>query len=89
MRVNAMKLSAIKLGYAAAFAFAILWIICSLMVWLMPAMMLNMTGNMMHTDWSQMGWHMSLGGMLLGLIGWSVVAGISGWLLATIYNKLL
>ena len=84
-----MKLSPINLGYAAAFSFAILWIICSLMVWLMPAMMLNMTGSMMHSDWSQMGWHLTFGGMLIGLIGWSIVAGISGWLIGVIYNKLL
>lgn len=84
-----MKLNAIKLGYAAALSFTLLWVICSLMVWLMPVMMMGMTGNMMHSDWSQMGWHLSLSGMLIGLVGWSVAAGVSGWLIAVIYNKLL
>jgi len=84
-----MKLSADKFGYAAACSFAIVWIACSLMVWILPSMMMSMTGHMMHSDWSQMGWQLTLGGVVIGLIGWSVLAGVCGWLLASIYNKLL
>ncbi|WP_417345526.1 DUF5676 family membrane protein [Ferrimonas sp.] len=84
-----MTLNATKFGLASATAFAIFWIICSLLVWLLPSMMMDMTGHMTHGDWSQMGWRLSIGGVFIGLIGWSVVAGICGWLLATIYNKVL
>jgi hypothetical protein len=84
-----MKLSAVKFGYSAAFSFAIVWIACSLMVWTLPSMMMNMTGHMTHSDWSQMGWQLTLSGVVIGLIGWSLLAWICGWLLAVIYNKLL
>ncbi|TKB50524.1 hypothetical protein FCL40_05075 [Ferrimonas sediminicola] len=84
-----MSLNATKFGLASAVAFAGFWIVCSLLVWVLPSMMMDMTGHMTHGDWSQMGWHLSVGGVLIGLIAWSVVAGLLGWLLATIYNRLL
>ncbi len=84
-----MKIDAMKFGIASALAFAIIWLFCSLFVWSMPAMTMEMTGNMMHSDWSQMGWHLSPMGVLVGMLGWSVGAGFTGGLLATIYNRLL
>lgn len=84
-----MKIDAVKFGLATAAAFAIVWLFCSLFVWSMPSMMMDMTGNMMHSDWSRMGWHMSGMGVIVGMIGWSAGAGVTGWLLAAIYNRLL
>ncbi|NMH63986.1 DUF5676 family membrane protein [Shewanella salipaludis] len=84
-----MKLDAIKFGLASAIAFALAWIVCSLLVWAMPGMMMDMTGHMVHGDWSQMGWQLTFTGVFLGLLGWSVIAGLCGWLLAAIYNAIL
>lgn len=85
----AMKLHACKFGIAAAISFGIAWLICSLLVMLLPGMMMNMSGHMVHMDISQMGWHLTVGGVLLGLIVWMITAGFIGWLLAWIYNRLV
>jgi hypothetical protein len=36
-----------------------------------------------------MQWQLSLTGALLGVVAWSLVAGITGWLVAAVYNRLL
>lgn len=84
-----MKLDAAKFGLAWAITFAIFWVICSLAVWIMPGMMMSMSGHMVHGDLSAIQWHLSLGGVLLGLVAWSLIAGITGWLVAVVYNRLL
>ncbi|EAQ99546.1 hypothetical protein KT71_17791 [Congregibacter litoralis KT71] len=43
-----MTLNAFKFGIASAITAAILWLACSLLVMLMPAMMLSMSGEMVH-----------------------------------------
>lgn len=83
-----MKLDATKLGLASGGAFAIIWLICSVLVMLIPTGMMEMTGQMMHADLSTMQWHIGIGGVVLGAIAWSLVAGVTGWLIATIYNRL-
>lgn len=84
-----MELNTAKIGYATAFAFAIVWVICSLLVWGLPAMMLGMSGNMVHGDFSNMSWQMSSAGFLVGLFAWSILAGVIAALVAYIYNKLV
>ena len=83
-----MKLNAIKFGLAAAYAVAIIWVFCSLLVVMLPGMSMNMGGYMMHSDFSGMSWHMGVAGFVLGLILWSLTAGIFAWLMAAIYNAL-
>ena len=83
-----MKLNAIKFGLAAAYAVAIIWVFCSLLVVMLPGMSMNMGGYMMHSDFSGMSWHMGVSGFVLGLILWSLTAGIFAWLMAAIYNAL-
>lgn len=84
-----MQLNALKFGIATAVAVALAWLICSLAVWSMPAMTLSMGGSMTHLDVSQFGWHLTPIGVVTGLVAWGIVAGIFGWLLAAIYNRLL
>jgi hypothetical protein len=55
----------------------------------MPGMKMGMSGHMVHGDPSAMHWHLSLPGVLLGLVAWSLLAGITGWLVAIVYNRLL
>ncbi|SDJ97011.1 DUF5676 family membrane protein [Microbulbifer yueqingensis] len=84
-----MKLNAAKFGLAAAISFGVAWIICALLVMLMPGMMMSMSGHMVHMELAGMGWHLTLAGVLIGLVAWSVSAGFVGWLLAWIYNRLI
>ena len=84
-----MKLDSLKIGYATAIAFASVWLICSVLVWTMPSMMLGMSGHMVHADLSGMGWQMSPIGFLVGLLSWSIVAGGIASLIALVYNKLV
>ena len=84
-----MKLNAIKFGLACAATFSILWLVCSLSVIGMPMNMMQISGNMVHGDFASLQWSISAQGLVVGLIAWAFVAGISGWLTALIYNKLL
>ena len=82
-----MKLDAKKFAIACAVSTSILWIICSLFVMVMPAMMLSISGDMMHMELNNMGWHLSIMGVVKGLVGWSVMAAAAGWLVAATYNR--
>lgn len=84
-----MKIRENAFAVACATAFGLIWIICSLLVIALPDMMSDMTGNMLHTDWKGVGWHMSIFGALIGGILWAFLAGILGWLIAKIYNMQL
>ncbi len=83
-----MKINSLNLALASAITTAIVWLICSLLVWMMPGSMMNTTGNMVHMDMSKFGWMLSPLGFFWGLIVWSLFAGIFAWLLATVYNFL-
>jgi hypothetical protein len=83
-----MKIDAIKLGIATAIVFAIIWVICSALVVLMPGAMMQMSGHMLHADLSGLGWSMHWGGFFFGLILWSVIPGLLVWAIAAFYNRL-
>lgn len=83
------KLNANALALSAVITTAILWVLCSLLVMLMPGMSMSMSGYMMHTDLSGMQWQLGLAGFLAGLVLWSLLAGIMAWLFAFFYNRLL
>lgn len=83
-----MRIKPVSLGLASAISAAILWLVCSFLVFILPDMMMNMTGAMFHADLSDLNWTLTFTGVLTGLISWSVVAGISGWLLAFFYNAI-
>jgi hypothetical protein len=84
-----MKLDTFKIGYAAAAAFAIVWVVCSLLVIGLPSMMLGLSGHMIHGDFSGLSWHMSGQGFIFGLFAWSLIAGVIAALVAIIYNRLI
>ena len=77
-------------GFAAALAITtvILWLGCSLLVWFSPEMMMSMTGHMIHLDLSEFGWQLTASGVFFGLVSWTLIAAISGWLIAAIYNRI-
>ncbi|MGL6162230.1 DUF5676 family membrane protein [Microbulbifer sp.] len=84
-----MKLHACKFGIAAGISFGIAWLLCSLLVMLLPGMAMSVSGDMLHMDITDMGWHLTAMGVFIGLIAWVIVAGFIGWLLAWIYNRLV
>ncbi|WP_018624921.1 DUF5676 family membrane protein [Kangiella aquimarina] len=84
-----MKLHAMKFGLACSVSASVLWVICSILVALIPSMMLSISGDMVHMQLQDMGWHLTLVGALWGLVAWAVVTGFTGWLIAAIYNRLL
>jgi len=82
-----MKLKPIALGMASGLSFAILWVICSILVAVSPGMMMQMSGQMFHMDLSQMSWSLQWSGFFIGLIVWAVMAGFAGWLIGLLYNR--
>ncbi len=84
-----MKLDAVKFGLAAAYAVAVIWVLCVIVVLLLPGMSMSMGGYMMHADFTGMTWHMGFLGLVFGLILWAGFTGFFAYLLAAIYNRLL
>ncbi|HSR54943.1 MAG TPA: DUF5676 family membrane protein [Alphaproteobacteria bacterium] len=83
-----MKLDAVKLGIATAIIFAIVWVICSLLVVFAPGPMMQMSGHMLHADLGGLNWTMHWTGFLVGLVAWSLIAGVIVWAVAAMYNRL-
>jgi len=84
-----MNIIANKIGVSSAISFGILWIICSALVHFYPDPMMVITEYMLHADLSKIVWTLTFWGFAVGLVAWSALAGITAWLIATIYNKLL
>lgn len=82
-----MKIDELAFAKALALTSAILWIICAAIVAVLPDMMMSMTGHMMHMDLSDRAWALNWTSFLIGLIIWSVIAGIFGWLITSFYNR--
>lgn len=78
-----MKTTTTKLANAFALAMAVLWAICSAVIWLLPDFSLTVTGWWMHgMDLSTMGgWHLTFSNFLLGGIAAIVSAWVTGWIL--------
>lgn len=83
-----MRTDATKLALAVAVAFAMVWLICSVMVWVFPGQMMRMSSHMVHGDLSGMSWQLSGQGFFIGLLGWSASAGFIAWLAAVVYGRL-
>ena len=82
-----MKLDENAFAIASGSTAGVLWIICSLIVIMLPGPMSQMGSHMTHGDMSAMTWSLSLPGVILGLIGWVVFAALTGWLFAFFYNR--
>ena len=83
-----MKLDARALGIAFAVATAVLWVICSLFVAILPGAMMAMSGHMVHANFGGMSWTMSIIGFLIGLVIWTGIAFVTGWLIGVLYNRM-
>ena len=78
-----MKNNTMKLANAFALAMAVLWVLCSAVIWLLPSFSWTVTGWWMHgMDLSAMGsWNLTVGNFLLGGITAAVSAWVTGWVL--------
>lgn len=83
-----MKLNSAKFALAATLTTAIIWIICSLLVFLLPQATIMASSDMIHMDIQDMMWSLTLSGFIKGLILWSLSVGLSAWIFAVIYNRL-
>lgn len=80
-----MKLNAGKLSLATAGAFAILWVICSALILTIPDVMLTASGYMAHAEFTS-AWSLTGVGFLVGLVLWSLIRGVTVWLVAVLFN---
>ena len=78
-----------KLIMASTLSAGLLWVICSVLVALLPQYMLQMTAHMIHVDLVGISWTLTWSGFFVGLLGWVILAGITAALLAVIYNRLV
>lgn len=84
-----MNINANKFAVSSAITFTLLWVLCSIVVIALPQQSMSIMGFMVHSDMGPLQWNMQVGGFIIGLVVWSLSAGVTAWLLATIYNKLL
>ncbi|WP_286829386.1 MULTISPECIES: DUF5676 family membrane protein [Kordiimonas] len=82
-----MKLNTMGLANAAAATAAVLWLLCSFLVFALPGMMMSMTGHMVHIDMVGRGWMLTGFGFAIGLVAWVVSCWITGWLIGYFYNR--
>ncbi len=84
-----MKIDATWFGFAWAGAFSVIWIVVSLFVMILPLDMMEMIGNSMGRNIPDMHMNMGFGFFFTGLIWWALLTGVTGWLIAIFYNKLI
>ena len=78
-----------RFAVACAVSTGVVWSICSVLVVFFPNYMLQMTAHMFHVDLVDVHWTMTWSGFSLGLIGWTILAGFAGAVLAVVYNRLV
>lgn len=84
-----MKLDALKLGYATGIVFAAVWVVCSILVIVVPGAMMQMSGHMIHAELSGVTWSMHWTGFFVGLVLWSLLSALLVWAVAEVYNRLV
>ena len=84
-----MKIESRKFAIACFIAASVVWVICSVAVMIMPMSSMQMTGHMVHGDFSNQQWAMDSHGFLFGWVGWALSAGLIGWMIAALYNRLI
>lgn len=83
-----MKLNTNRFAMATAISFSVLWVICSALVALAPKSSAYLTNIMLHAKIPAPFWILTWEGFFIGLITWSIVGGITAWLITFVYNHL-
>jgi len=81
-------LDAKRLALAGAIVTAFLWLACSAAVSMAPGPSMTIALSMMHAQRSEFAWHLGWGGVLIGLVAWTISTAVAAWLLAWTYNRL-
>jgi len=81
-----MKLDEKKLALSFGGTTAVLWIVCSALVALMPGPMGTLTGHMLHGNMEGFDWTLTWTGFFVGLVTWVLWIAASGWLIGWFYN---
>lgn len=84
-----MRLQVGQIVASSMLAITILWVVCSLLVWIMPESAASMTAAMLHLEMQPSQWHLTFGGFLLGLGSWLLATSLLTVLVATFYNRLI
>ena len=71
-------LQPVRVGNASALVVAVLWVICSAVVLLIPGPATWITAQMLHVDPAMFQWQISAAGFAVGLLSWTALA----WVIA-------
>ncbi|MGB1256094.1 MAG: DUF5676 family membrane protein, partial [Thiolinea sp.] len=63
-----MKIDSRHLAIAVAISLAIMWVICSLFVALIPEAVMSLTGVMIHAELSAFTWSLTWANFFIGLV---------------------
>ncbi len=79
-----------KTGIALGLVFAIISLICAILVYIFPNGMINLANNIAHgIDFSQIAkTSFSVGRVIISLIEAFIIGFVGGWLFGLIYNKI-
>jgi hypothetical protein len=84
-----MRFDARAFGLAAGATAAVLFILCSVAVAIAPGPTTDFAGYLIHMNLSGLSRSLTFGSFVGGLICWTVGTGLTFWLAAAIYNRLI
>ena len=88
-RENGSKMNARRVSFSLGYVAGIISIVCALLIWIAPESTTKLFDAIFHgLDISKIASPITLSGAILGTIEVIIIALISGWLFAVIYNKL-
>lgn len=83
-----MKINSLLLSLSSAVTVAVLWTVYSAAAFSLTILAINFSGEMGYLDFSDFDWKHTFSLFSVSLILWSGSAGITGWMIATVYNDL-
>lgn len=84
-----MKLDGRAFGFAAAAVAAALWTVCAAGIAIAPHASIQFFSAITHLDLATLGRPVTWGNYVLGLISWSIAAGLAAGTAGTMYNRFL
>ncbi len=83
-----MKINSLSLSLSSAATVAILWTVYSAAAFSLTILAINLSGEMGYLDFSDFDWKHTFSQFVVSLLMWSGRAGVTGWVIATVYNEL-
>lgn len=83
------ELKPAKVGLSLGLVFAIISLVCAILVAIIPGSMLTLANNIFHgLDVTQIVKAISWASVIVGIIETFIIGFIGGWLFARVYNKI-